>query len=655
MAVLFVGNNCGFSIFDGKRFATYREKDGLTNTCVWSLAQDAHKALWIGTYGGGLFKFRDGHFTQFSKAQGLPDTVVEKVVVAQDDSLWIATLNGVSHMQGNRFRNYGRAEGLSSDHVLDIHEDKDQTIWVASQQGIDRLVGERFQRVELGSPANNGLPSRFVEDGERNLYVANAPYGLSKLEPNGLRRIFDTLNVNGMIETPSHRLWCSSRNGIYEIRANSLTTRLNSPASSLDYRWINISDGLLSSQTSVGSPNIVRSIDGKIWVATVKGLASLDVTKWPKVTRKPVVFIPGIRVDNVDVSVRKSLELSPGAHRTEITMAAVDLDSPDTTRMQYRLEGVDSKWQSATASRTAVYTTIPPGTHRFLVRSTDSDGVWGDSDFVYDVQQQAFLYERLWFRLLLAGCSLFAISFLYLLRVNVLVRQARLVLEERMRERERIARDLHDTFFQGIQGLLLRFNTGTKQLKPDEPARAIFEETLEQSDGVMLEGRELVLDLRSGTRETTDLSEALSDVALSLRRLRNISFRAICNGSLRALHPIVFEEAYRIGKEALTNGFRHADASEIETEINFERSEFRLRIRDNGIGLDRTTLGNGFREGHWGLPGMRERATKVGGKLDIWSRKGLGTEIELRIPAAVAYRSTERSLRDRAAAFLRIS
>ena len=335
-------------------------------------------------------------------------------------------------------------------------------------------------------------------------------------------------------------------------------------------------------------------------------------------------------------------------------MAAVDLDAPDTIRMQYRLEGVDSKWQSTTASRTAVYTTIPPGTHRFLVRSTNSDGVWGDSAFVYNVQQQAFIYERVWFRLLLAVCAVFAISSLYLFRVNVLVRQARLVLEERMRERERIARDLHDTFFQGIQGLLLRFNTGTKQLKPDEPARAIFEEALQQSDGVMLEGRELVLDLRSGTREITDLSEALSDVAISLRRMRNVSFRSMCNGSLQALHPIVFEEAYRIGKEALTNGFRHADASEIETEISFERNEFRLRIRDNGVGLDRTTLSNGFREGHWGLPGMRERAAKIGGRLDIWSRKGLGTEIELRIPASVAYRSSQRSLRDRVAVFFRL-
>lgn len=651
---LFVGSNCGFSIFDGKRFRKYFEKDGLTNTCVWSLAQDSKDNVWIGTYGGGLFKFTNGHFTQFSKADGLPDTVVTKILVAHDDSLWIATPNGVSHMQGKKFHNYGRAEGLSSDHVLDIHEDKADTIWIASPQGIDHLVKERFQRLDLTLATGDGSPSRFVEDGRSNLYIAGARYGLSRLVNGQLKTIFDNLNVNGMIELPDSQLWCSSRYGIYRLPVESITKRLTSPESPLDYRWINTSDGLLSSQTSVGSPNIVRTADGKVWVATVKGLAELDVTKWPKATQNPIIFIPGITIEGIDVPVGQSLTLSPGAHRTEITMAAVDLDAPDTIRMQYRLEGVDSRWQNTTASRAAVYTTIPPGTHRFLVRSTNSDGVWGKSDFAYDVQQQAFLYERLWFRLLLVGMALFAISALYLFRVNILVNQARLVLEERMRERERIARDLHDTFFQGIQGLLLRFNTGTTHLRQDEPARAIFEEALQQSDGVMLEGRELVLDLRSPTRDTYDLSEALAEVALSLRKLGNVTFRSICNGSIQALHPIVFEEAYRIGKEALTNGFRHAEASEMETEINFDRNEFRLRIRDNGIGLDRTTLGDGFREGHWGLPGMRERAAKIGGRLEIWSRTGLGTEIELRIPASVAYRLRPQIVRSRLAAFLRL-
>ena len=642
---LLVGSNCGFSIFDGKRFRKYYEKDGLINTCVWSLANGSRQSVWIGTYGGGLFKFREGHFTQYAKAEGLADNVVEKIVVAHDNSLWIATLNGISHMEGEHFHNYGPAEGLSSDHVLDIYEDRSHVIWATSQNGLDRMVGSRFEHLSLSSTVSNGLPSRFVADGHQNVYVAGTPLGLSWLRDGGLETVLDNLNINGMIETPDRQLWCSGRNGIYRISADSLQNRRNSSDSSLDFSWINTRDGLLSSQSSVGSPNIVRSADDKLWIATVKGLAMLDLKEWPQAVRKPVVFLTGTTVDGLEVPVGEALSLAPGSHRTEIHIAAVDLDAPDTIRLQYRLEDVDQSWQNATAYRTAVYTSIPSGTHRFMVRSTDSNGRWGESVFSYDIHQQALLYERLWFRLLVATVALLLVTVLYLARVKALVKQTRVLLEERMQERERIARDLHDTFFQGIQGLLLRFNTGTAQLGQSDPARAIFEEALQQSDKVMLEGRELVLDLRSGTHQTSDLSKAFVEFALNLGRTRETNFRVLCNGTPEVLHPIVFEETYRVGKEALTNAFRHAEASEIEAELHFETSEFRLRVRDNGSGLDRSVLGSGFRQGHWGLPGMRERAHKIGGRLDIWSRKGGGTEIELRIPASVAYQDRMRSRR----------
>ena len=644
---LLVGSNCGLSIFDGQHFRNYIEKDGLTNSCVWSLASDSRQNTWIGTYGGGLYRFRDGQFTQYNKAEGLADNVVVKIVVAHDDSLWIATLNGISHMEGGHFHNYGLAEGLSSEHVLDICEDRSHVIWATSQNGLDRMVGSRFVHLSLASSASSSLPSRFVTDGEQNLYVADSPLGLRWLRGGESKVVLDNLNINGMVEAPDHQLWLSSRNGIYRMPADSLQTRRNGSDSPLDFGWLNTRDGLLSSQSSVGSPNIVRSTDDKLWIATVKGLAMIDLSKWPQAVRKPVIFLSGLTVDGTEAPVGQALRLAPGSHRTEIHIAAVDLDAPDTIRLQYRLEGVDQAWQNATPYRTAIYTTIPSGTHRFLVRSTDSNGSWNESVFAYSIYQQALFYERLWFRLLTVSAALLLLTILYLVRVRALVHQTQVLLQERMQERERIARDLHDTFFQGIQGLLLRFNTGTAQLKPSEPARAIFEEALQQSDKVMLEGRELVLDLRSGTHETKDLSKALADFALSFVRVGETSFRMLCHGAPVVLHPIIFEETYRVGKEALTNAFRHARASEIEAELNFGASEFRLRVRDNGAGLDKAVLTIGSRQGHWGLPGMRERAHKIGGRLDIWSRKGGGTEIELRIPASVAYQDRRRSPRSR--------
>jgi signal transduction histidine kinase len=215
-------------------------------------------------------------------------------------------------------------------------------------------------------------------------------------------------------------------------------------------------------------------------------------------------------------------------------------------------------------------------------------------------------------------------------------------LEERVHERTRIAQDLHDTFFQGIQGLLLRFHTATSQLHKDEPARRFFEETLRQSDRVMLEGRELVLDLRATGSERTDLPTAFAELGEGMRKGSSHEFRVVVNGALRPLDSVVFEELFKIGKEALSNAFRHSGADSIEAELNYSRSELRIRIRDDGAGIDPIILQQGRREGHFGLPGMRERAQKVGAHLDVWSRAGAGTEIELRIAAGLAYFSEPR-------------
>src|SRR5262249_23705655 len=179
-------------------------------------------------------------------------------------------------------------------------------------------------------------------------------------------------------------------------------------------------------------------------------------------------------------------------------------------------------------------------------------------------------------------------------------------LGARLEERERIARELHDTFFQGIQGLLLRFHTATSQLRKDEPARLIFEEALKQSDQVMLEGRELVLDLRATVSEQNDLPTAFADFGKGMRKGGSCNFRVVVNGSIRSVHPVVFEELFEIGKEALGNAFRHSGAHSIEAELNYQRSELHVRIRDDGTGIDPIILQQGHRDGHFGLPGMRE-------------------------------------------------
>ena len=212
-------------------------------------------------------------------------------------------------------------------------------------------------------------------------------------------------------------------------------------------------------------------------------------------------------------------------------------------------------------------------------------------------------------------------------------------LKERLVERERIARELHDTLLQGIQALVLRFQAAANRVGAEHPARQVMDEALNDADQVMVEGRKRVTDLRATIEPQQVLAQALSAAGEELARDKpHTSFHLEVRGTPRELHPLVYDESYWIGREALLNAFYHADARNVRAEMTFGNRELQFRFIDDGRGTDPKILREGGRSGHWGLRGMRERAEKTGGRLEVVSRSGNGTEIIVRIPAAAAYR-----------------
>jgi signal transduction histidine kinase len=226
---------------------------------------------------------------------------------------------------------------------------------------------------------------------------------------------------------------------------------------------------------------------------------------------------------------------------------------------------------------------------------------------------------------------------LYMLRVRQLARQFEVRMEERVGERERIARDLHDTLLQSVQGLILKFHAIAKRIPATEPAHHDIEKALDFADRVLDEGRDRVRSLRTATIGFGELPKAFQQVAEEYSPDRAATFKTVVEGGVRELHPVIREESYSIGREAIINALLHSEARSVEVEIIYEPREFRLRIRDDGRGIDPTILEKGGRTDHWGLQGMRERADRIGAQLDLWSRSGSGTEVELRIPANTAY------------------
>lgn len=247
----------------------------------------------------------------------------------------------------------------------------------------------------------------------------------------------------------------------------------------------------------------------------------------------------------------------------------------------------------------------------------------------------------------------------HLLRVRYLNRQLRESLEQRLddriKERTRIARELHDSLLQGFQGIMFRLEA-VRRLLPNRPHEAAehLDVAIDRGLAAINEGRRAVGELRAAAPVGTDLPQALADLGNELEPENLVpgnnrgaapDFRVLVQGRAIALQPIVRDEVYRIAREAVRNSFRHARAELVEVEIVFAEGTFTVRVRDNGVGLEPAILEHGYRKGHWGLPGMRERALEFGGELEVWSQRDAGTEIELTIDARIAYVHRHRAFR----------
>jgi signal transduction histidine kinase/ligand-binding sensor domain-containing protein len=635
---LWVGSNCGgLSRFDGKRFKTYSEKDGLQNSCVWSLAEDNNHDLWIGTWGGGLFRFRNGRFTQFSTSQGLPSGVVLSLAAAQDGSLWIATTNGLSHMQNEHLHNYAKADGLSSDRIITVIQDRGGGIWAATDTGVNHLVGDRFVTVR-GAPEEGDVPyGPLKEDSFGNLYAFSSVNGISRIEANRLVSVNGALQPSGMVESHDHDFWISGRDGIYRVAAGDLRRAELDPDSPVDYTSYGPADGLNTRECTTGQPNIAITPDDKLWIGTLKGLAMLDLRQQLKRNRKPAIFMDEIEVGKTKRNPGRELVLEPGNEHVELHFTAVDLASPENVRIQYRLDGLDAAWFDADATRTAIYTNIPAGVHSFHIRASNGDGVWDREGIVYNVTQKPFFYQTTTFRLAAVTAGVLLLVALYQFRLRQAAGRLNARLEERLAERERIARDLHDTLLQGFQGLILRFHDAMMMIPEREPARQRMESALDRADEVMAEGRDRVVNLHASFEKSGDLAQSLARVGEDIASGSEVTVCVTVEGRVQKLDPVALDEIYCIGREAMMNAFRHAKGQSIEVEVDYAPWVFRLRIRDDGRGIDPKILQSG-RPGHIGLASMRERADRIGAQLEIISGPDAGTEIELSVPASQAYR-----------------
>jgi signal transduction histidine kinase/ligand-binding sensor domain-containing protein len=640
---LWVASNCGgVSWFDGQRFRTYAEKDGLTNSCVHSLAEDRNHNIWIGTFGGGVFRFRGGHFIQVVAPDRLVFRVVTAIVPASDGTLWIAYSDGLERISDGQVRRFTTADGLSSNSLLSAYEDRRGVLWVETTMGIDRLKKDRFVTVSTVDSGSTGQGRfGFGEDRLGELFAFGPANAIFRVQEDRVVRVNGAPRITGMAQSRENLWFCGD--GIYRATPDSLQRWEREPETPPDYTLFNRADGMNSPECSGGFRNMAVTNDGRLWVAMEQGVAMLEISRLRHSDRKPAIFIEKIVIGKTVQPPGRELVLPAGTHHVELHFDTIELASPEAIRLQYRLDGVDREWLEADSSATAVYSGIPAGTHQFRVRACNSDGVWDPVGIFYNVTQNPSFYETNLFRL--AAVTIFALLLAgaYWLRLRRITAQMNLRLDERVAERTRIARELHDTLLQSLHGVMFQFQAARNMLprRTDEAIHTL-DGAINATEQAIAESRGAILDLRTDRCRNGELGESLKATAQELAdseygNSQAPAFRMIVEGEPKPLSSVLQDEVYRITREILRNSFQHAHADRIEVEIRYDDQALRLRIRDNGKGIDPQILKAGGTSGHWGLRGVRERARQIGAQLDFWSEVGAGTEVQLNIPAAVAY------------------
>jgi signal transduction histidine kinase len=390
-------------------------------------------------------------------------------------------------------------------------------------------------------------------------------------------------------------------------------------------------------------PTAIEGTDGRLWFALQNGVVWLDPATYSEHrVAPPAIAIESVSADDKGYAPASSLSFPAPTSSVQIGYAAVSLSDPEAIRFRYKLQETGEDWHEVASASPVTYRNLPPGSYHFNVTASDTNGIWSNKVAAADFTILPAFYQTPWFRSLCAITFVALLAGLYQLRLKHLRRQYSVRLEERVNERTRIARELHDTLLQSFHGLLLHIQTAYNHL-PSRPenARKALGVALDRGAEAIMAARATVQELRSTPAVTNELSSAIAALSEELRAApaegRSPAVEVEVEGQARELQPIQRDEIYRITGEALRNAFRHAQAARIDVAIRHGDHEFRITVKDDGKGIDPEILQQGGRRDHWGLPGMRERAEAMGAELDVWSSTGNGTEVSLRVPAVIAY------------------
>ena len=585
----------------GGRIAKEPALPGPNNLGIHAIVRDNAGDLWAASLGNGLYRLNAGVWTKNGGVDDLPRATPTSLSVDTEGRLWVGYVDErvgvIDHGGVDWLRNLNELPGgaISATYTRGEH------VWIALQQGVFlNAHGHFYPLIENSGAAVTG--------------------------------------VSGIIESEDGALWLNGNAGLTHVPVSEVNVFVKDPAHHVNAETFDYEDGLNGAVPSLlRLPSIRIGGDGRLWVTTTLGAYWINPKAIQRNTLAPPVAITSVQSGEKRYLAANGAVLPERTANFEIDYTALSLTLPKRIKFKYKLDGVDSDWQNAGNRRQAFYNNIPPGLHVFHVIAANEDGVWNATGTSVGVRIPPAFYQTTWF---LALCCLATAGILwqgYRLRLRQLQGRLSERLRDRLNERERIARELHDTLIQSAQGLILIFQGFAGQLPKPDGMRQKMEVALDRADHLLNEARARVMELRTSGIDD-DIVQALVRAGKELFADKSVQYSVISSGAPRPVPQPAADEIYRISRECLANAAAHSDAKTVEVQVSFNEAQLELRVRDDGCGISAEILNAGSRPQHFGLQGIRERAERLDAELNLWSREGAGTELQLLIPARVAYR-----------------
>jgi signal transduction histidine kinase/ligand-binding sensor domain-containing protein len=614
---LWFGASSGLWRLTGRKLVRIDLPPGMAEQArfLQTITQDQNGGTWISFGRHGLYRFADGKWTPYGGHDELPRTGVVIEFTDNTGSVWFGYVkNQLAVLNDVGVRVFDASDGLRVGNIKAIYG-RGSEIWVGGEFGLEQVDGGRIR-------------------------------SLSALNEEWFR------GITGIVETANGDLWLNGLSGIVHLRHSEISEGLKNPAYRIKGERFGRREGLPGLPRQLSQiPTAIEAADGKLWFSEANGLVWLDPSTAEHPATPAPITIQSVSAD--DKSYEPVFPVSFPAHTSSIQIyySAVSLSDPEAIRFRYKLQAHDKDWHEVAMANPVNYRNLPPGSYHFDVAASDTNGVWSDKLATAEFTILPAFYQTTWFRVVCASTFLVLLWGLYRLRLHQLHRQFEVGLEERVGERTRIARELHDTLLQSLHGLMFEFQAARNLFARNrEEAVQTLDGAISATEQAIAESRGAIQGLRPELSAQSDLAQLLKAAGQELRAHREAdhdapAFSVIMEGEQQKLVPMIQDEVYRIAREVLRNAFRHARAHQIEVEIRYDESQLRLRIRDDGTGMEPKVLKDSRRAGHWGLPGIRERAQAVGARLDFWSEAEAGTEVELSVPAAIAYEKLRGRIR----------